>query len=290
MVGVSLNNPNKADDKEQLVETNSGNVFVTVLPIKGEENDIPIPQVADVRRKQASILFGCLSALLMLGCLVIGTWLLFDFVNRTDHTWRRTCRFRVKPTDKDADNRVFFDHGGLTAFDDGKNQLLKPEPEPKAQQEFQQEVNVDLKKNIEQIEVPQIGFTSTVRIIEDFDHNITAIRDFGVNKCFIMPLDRQHVPNPANLIETFLAMMSGQFLPDNEVLRKTMKVKTPALTEAEVAVYGPVVAGTCPKEINTYRLVPKTAEELKNRRRRSPNSLAFVYSVGGQAIMFNIDH
>jgi hypothetical protein len=85
MVGVSLNNPNKADDKEQLVETNSSDVLVTVLPMKGEENDIPLPPVADVRRKQASVLFGCLSALLMLGCLVIGTWLLFDFVNRTDH-------------------------------------------------------------------------------------------------------------------------------------------------------------------------------------------------------------
>jgi hypothetical protein len=26
-----------------------------------------------------------------------------------------------------------------------------------------------------------------------------------------MPLDRQHVPNPANLIETFLAMMVKKF-------------------------------------------------------------------------------
>jgi len=105
-----------------------------------------------------------------------------------------------------------------------------------------------------------------------------------------MPLDRQHVPNPANLIETFLAMMSGQFLPDNEVLRKTMKVQTPALTQAEVAVYGPVVAGTCSKDINTYRLVPKTAEEIKLRQRRSPNALSFMYSVGDRAIMFDIDH
>jgi len=31
MVGVSLNNQNKADDKEQLVETNNSDVFVTVL-------------------------------------------------------------------------------------------------------------------------------------------------------------------------------------------------------------------------------------------------------------------
>jgi len=147
-----------------------------------------------------------------------------------------------------------------------------------------------LKKNVETIEVPQIGFTSTVRIIEDFDHNITAIRDFGVNKCFIMPLDRQHVPNPANLIETFLAMMSGQFLPDNEVLRKKMKVQTPALTEAEVALYGPVVAGTCPKDIKTFRLVPKTAEEMKNRRRRSSAASRYILSVGKHAIMYDIDH
>lgn len=31
MVGVSLNNQNKGDDKEQLVETTSGDVIVTVL-------------------------------------------------------------------------------------------------------------------------------------------------------------------------------------------------------------------------------------------------------------------
>lgn len=59
-------------------------------------------------------------------------------------------------------------------------------------------------------------------------------------------------------------IQSGQFLPDNEVLRKTMKVQTPPLTESEVTQYGPIVSGTCPKDIKTYRLVPKTAEELKS--------------------------
>jgi len=42
--------------------------------------------------------------------------------------------------DNNPDNRIFFDHGGLTAFDDGKNQLVKPEMAPNTQQEFQQEV------------------------------------------------------------------------------------------------------------------------------------------------------
>jgi len=63
----------------------------------------------------------------------------------------------------------------------------------------------------------------------------------------------------------FLFLQSGSFLPDNEVLRKTMKVQTPALTEDEVNVYGPVVSGTCSKDIKTYRLVPKTEEELKSK-------------------------
>jgi hypothetical protein len=43
--------------------------------------------------------------------------------------------------DNAPDNRIFFDHGGLTAFDDGKNQLLKPTATPKIQREFQQEVS-----------------------------------------------------------------------------------------------------------------------------------------------------
>lgn len=285
-----MNNPNKAEDKEQLVETNTSDVLVTVLPIKDDSDEIAIPTVADVRRKQASVLFGCLSALFMLGCLVLGTWLLLDFINRTNHTWRRTCRFRVKPMDKDSDNPMFFDHGGLTSVDDGKTLLAPAQASANAQREFQQEVNVDLKKNIETIEVPQIGFGSTVRIIEDFDHNITAIRDFNANRCFIMPLDRDHVPNPGNLIETFLAMMTGQLLPDNEALRKSMKVQMPALSETEIATYGPIVSDTCPKQIKTYRLVPKTAEELKERRRRSLDDLSVVYSVGKHAIMLDIDH
>jgi hypothetical protein len=87
-----------------------------------------------------------------------------------------------------------------------------------------------------------------------------------------------------------------------------MKVKTPALTEVEVAKYGPIIAGTCPKEIKTYQLVPKTAEEMKSkyrffllitfyfyfyldrRRRRSTNALTVVYSVGQHAFKVDIDH
>ena len=98
-----------------------------------------------------------------------------------------------------------------------------------------------------------------------------------------MPLDRQQIPEPTDIIKTFLAMMvnniihtlkyacipfyfqSGQFLPDNEVLRRTMKVQKSALSKAEVAMYGPMVIDTCPEYIKTYRLVQKTAEEMKRK-------------------------
>jgi hypothetical protein len=42
------------------------------------------------------------------------------------------------------DNRILFDHGGLTAFDDGQNQLLSPSTSAVIPREFQQEVNVFL--------------------------------------------------------------------------------------------------------------------------------------------------
>lgn len=176
-----------------------------------------------------------------------------------------------------------------------KNHLLPahiPGTQP-PQREFQQEVKVDLKKNTETIEVPQIGFSKFVRIIEDFNNNITVIRDFAVNKCFIKPLDREHVPNPANLIEMLMAMMSGQLLPDNEVLRKTMKVQMPPLTQAEVAKYGPVVLESCGAGIPTFRLVPKTADEMKEtkgRQRRATKPLAYMYSIGNRAMLYELEY
>lgn len=43
-----------------------------------------------------------------------------------------------------------------------------------------------------------------------------------------------------------------------------MKVQTPAMTAEEVAAFGPIVAGTCTNDIQTFRLVPKTEEEMKS--------------------------
>lgn len=61
--------------------------------------------------------------------------------------------------DKNTDNPIFFDHGALTAFDDGKNQLLPP-TSSSVQGEFQQEVSVILfhVKTRNQYNFPRIYF------------------------------------------------------------------------------------------------------------------------------------
>jgi len=41
---------------------------------------------------------------------------------------------------KDLDNRVFFDHGGLTPLDENRNQIFKSDTIKPVEQEFQQEV------------------------------------------------------------------------------------------------------------------------------------------------------
>lgn len=61
-----------------------------------------------------------------------------------------------------------------------------------------------------------------------------------------------------------------------------MKVKTPALAYEEVAKMGPIVTETCSSDIPTFRLVPKTAEEMKSKC-----SLDVIYNVSDRINYFN---
>jgi len=149
---------------------------------------------------------------------------------------------------------------------------------------------VDVKNNVEIIDVPEIGFSNHIQVIEDFEHNLTAIRDFERKLCFIMPLDREHIPSPTNFMETLVAMMTGAYLPDNEVIRKSMKVQPPAIMEDELNTFGMIISKSC-TGVKSYRLVKKTPEEekLAVRRRRTLKQSPYVYSVGKKAFAIDID-
>jgi len=304
MVGVNIFNSlakenDPSHDKKKLVD---GDAVIDVVEIKdGLEDSTVVAAGVRQRKKQASGLLICVSVVLLLICITVGGWLLYDFFNRTPRSWHRTCKYRLKPTQID-DGEILFDHGGLVAFDDGNNHLLPPVvkdnndvPNPiikDNRQEFLQDINVDVKNNLATIDVPpQLDISNRIRVVHDFQNNITAIRDFTLEQCFITPLDRERIPNPANLIDTFLMMMSGNYLPDNELIRKTMKVQMPALTEKQLLeAYGPVVAEEC-NGIKAYRLVKKTAEEEKiaARQRREARRSPYVYSVGRTAFAVDVD-
>ncbi|CAF1228838.1 unnamed protein product [Didymodactylos carnosus] len=306
MVGVILITPTAkqsntaTDDKEKLVD---GDTIIDVVAIKeGLEDPTLITTSVRQRREPPSGLLICVSAVLLLVCISIGSWLFYDFYNRAPRTWHRTCKYRLKSTQLD-DGGIFFDHGGLVAFDDGNNHLISNfvkqgsennyefNPTKKdIPEEFQQDVKIDVKNNLELIDVPQLGISNHIRVVHDFQHNTTAIRDFDVEKCFVLPLDREHVPNPANFIETFLMKMPGSYLPDNEIIRRTMKIQMPSLTRKEVRdAYGSVISEEC-NGVKVYRLVKKPAEEEKIVVRRSRSIKHFyVFSAGKKAFAIDVD-
>jgi len=49
---------------------------------------------------------------------------------------------------------------------------------------------------------------------------------------------------------------------NRDVLPKTAKLRMPALTQHEIAQYGPEVINACPIGIQTFLVIPKTTEEM----------------------------
>lgn len=67
--------------------------------------------------------------------------------------------------------------------------------------------------------------------IYDFNSNETGIIDLDTNRCFVMPLDRAHVLPPKNLNDLLMKMRSGYYELDFSILRQSMRVVTPAVSD-----------------------------------------------------------
>ncbi|XP_022197191.1 integral membrane protein 2B [Nilaparvata lugens] len=66
--------------------------------------------------------------------------------------------------------------------------------------------------------------------IYDFSSNETAIIDQDSKRCFVMPLDRAHVLPPKNLNDLLIKMRTGYYELDFSILRQSMRVVTPAIS------------------------------------------------------------
>ncbi|XP_018576588.1 integral membrane protein 2C [Anoplophora glabripennis] len=102
-----------------------------------------------------------------------------------------------------------------------------------AKASFQENFEIDDNQKYEKIDVPDFRDGRSGRFIHDFNTNITGIIDITGHRCFVMPLNRQNVLPPKSLFDLIQKMWEGYYKVDTAVIRKTMKVVLPPITDSK---------------------------------------------------------
>lgn len=98
---------------------------------------------------------------------------------------------------------------------------------------FREEFELGLsdEENYSKIDVPVFRGQRPARFLHDFTFNQSGIIDSAARRCFIMPLDRETVLPPQSLRDLVMKMQLGYYNIDTSVLKKTMRVVLPELTD-----------------------------------------------------------
>ncbi|XP_053676998.1 uncharacterized protein LOC128727149 [Anopheles nili] len=98
---------------------------------------------------------------------------------------------------------------------------------------FREEFELGLsdEENYSKIDVPLFRGQRPARFLHDFTFNQSGIIDSAARRCFIMPLDRETVLPPQSLHDLIQKMQHGYYNIDTSVLKKTMRVVLPELTD-----------------------------------------------------------
>uniref|UniRef100_A0A182JYD9 Integral membrane protein 2 n=1 Tax=Anopheles christyi TaxID=43041 RepID=A0A182JYD9_9DIPT len=98
---------------------------------------------------------------------------------------------------------------------------------------FREEFELGLsdEENYSKIDVPLFRGQRPARFLHDFTFNQSGIIDSAARRCFIMPLDRETVLPPQSLRDLVTKMQLGYYNIDTSVIKKTMRVITPELTD-----------------------------------------------------------
>ncbi|XP_033227022.1 integral membrane protein 2A isoform X2 [Belonocnema kinseyi] len=117
---------------------------------------------------------------------------------------------------------------------------------------FKERFEIDLENdNYEKIDVPDFSEGRQGRFIHDFNINKTGIIDIDGRCCFVMPLNRQRVLPPRNMYDLLSKMYNGYYEVNTEVVRETMRVQTPAISD--LSTVGTYIAREC-QNLPTYML------------------------------------
>lgn len=106
----------------------------------------------------------------------------------------------------------------------------------------------------ELIEVPQLGKWQRSRVIHQFSVRKTMIKDLDNDKCYVMDLDENLVKPPASVWELIVKIRRGDYFPQEDVVRRTMRIERGPLSLPELRSFGPWIFGAC-ETLPTYTLV-----------------------------------
>lgn len=121
-------------------------------------------------------------------------------------------------------------------FDNNYNKLMS--------NVFSEQFELDLQnENYEKIDVPDFKDGRTGRFVHDFNLNKTGIIDVTGKRCFVMPLNRENVLPPRSMLDLIHKMWDGYYKVDTDVVRETMRVVIPPITDADEV--GEYIAGEC---------------------------------------------
>ncbi|KAL2720566.1 integral membrane protein 2A [Vespula squamosa] len=141
---------------------------------------------------------------------------------------------------------------------------------------------IDLEnEHYEKIDVPDFRGGRQGRFIHDFNINKTGIIDIDGRCCFVMPLNRQRVLPPHNLYDLLRKMFNGYYEVDTDIVRETMKVVTPPITD--MSTVGTYIAREC-QDLPTYMLKKVNPTVVK----RSASSGIFAQFAGKDIVEVDI--
>lgn len=172
-------------------------------------------------------------------------------------------------------------HEPLTHTERWESELISDSPYDKF---FQEEFDIDIEfEQYERIEVPDFSHGRKGRFIHDFTANKTGIIDLEGHRCFVMPLNRTLVLPPHSLFDLVVKMRDGYYDVDTEIVRETMRVLTPAISDFKSVGY--YIAQEC-ATMPTFYLERVTSPVYK--RSLEKNNAIFVEFAGHKIAEFNI--
>jgi len=137
---------------------------------------------------------------------------------------------------------------------------------------FQESVHLP-NDDTELIDVPQMGHWQRSRVIHSFSVRKTAIEDLDNRRCYVMDLDEKLVKPPANVWELIVKIRRGDYFPQEDVIRRTMRVDAGPLTLSELREFGPWIFNAC-EALPTFTLVNvDEADRILDREPRDGGAL-----------------